>query len=75
MFKWLWIIPEVFFYDNSLSLEKTISLETYDKLEKLGHMVNYCDIPHGGGQAIILKDNGILVGASDPRKDGMALGY
>ena len=64
-----------FFYDNSLSLEKTISLETYDKLEKLGHKVNYCDLPHGGGQAIILKNNGVLVGASDPRKDGMALGY
>ena len=50
-------------------------METYDKLEKLGHSVNYCDLPHGGGQAIILKDNGVLIGGSDPRKDGYAEGY
>ena len=64
-----------FYFDNNLALEKTISLENFDKLEKLGHKVTYCDLPHGGGQAILLRDNGVLVGGSDPRKDGLALGF
>ncbi len=64
-----------FYFDNQLALEKTISLENFDKLEKLGHKVSYCDLPHGGGQAIFLRDNGVLVGGSDPRKDGLALGF
>ena len=34
------------------------------------------DMPWGGGQAVVIdRDNGVLIGASDPRKDGMALGY
>ena len=64
-----------FYFDNKLALEKTISLEVYDKLEKLGHKVVYCDLPHGGGQAVMSQNNGVLVGGSDPRKDGLALGY
>ena len=47
-----------FHYENQLTIEKGISLENYDRLEKLGHKVSYCDLPHGGGQAIFLKDNG-----------------
>jgi gamma-glutamyltranspeptidase/glutathione hydrolase len=64
-----------FYYDNQLAIEKSVSLENYNKLEQLGHKVNYCDLPHGGGQAVILRDNGVLVGGSDPRKDGLALGF
>jgi gamma-glutamyltranspeptidase/glutathione hydrolase len=29
----------------------------------------------GGAQNILMQDSGVLVGASDPRKDGCALGY
>ena len=32
--------------------------------------------PWGGGQIVVMdRANGILIGASDGRKDGMALGY
>jgi gamma-glutamyltranspeptidase/glutathione hydrolase len=32
--------------------------------------------PWGGGQMVVMdRENGVLIGASDPRKDGMALGY
>jgi gamma-glutamyltranspeptidase/glutathione hydrolase len=29
----------------------------------------------GGGQSIMLGEDGVLTGGSDPRKDGCALGY
>ena len=66
--------PRSFCYDGILSLEKTIQLETSVKLKNLGHKVEFADLPHGGGQAIMKKANNILVGGSDPRKDGIALG-
>ena len=41
--------------------------------ELLGHKVKTCDLPHGGGQ--VIEHNGpILIGGSDPRKDGCAIG-
>ncbi len=45
-------------------------------LEQRGHTVKRAAMPHGGGQAIwIDHETGTLVGGSDPRKDGLALGY
>jgi gamma-glutamyltranspeptidase/glutathione hydrolase len=33
-------------------------------------------MPWGGAQVVMIdRDSGVLAGASDPRKDGMALGY
>ncbi len=45
-------------------------------LKRLGHSVGVRPSPWGGGQIVLMdRDRGILIGASDPRKDGMALGY
>ena len=66
--------PRSFCYENVLSLEKSITENTANKLRNLGHKVEYADLPHGGGQAVMKKDNEILIGGSDPRKDGIALG-
>jgi gamma-glutamyltranspeptidase/glutathione hydrolase len=45
-------------------------------LENLGHQVSIPIEPIGGAQAIMIDyENGTFIGASDPRKDGCALGY
>ena len=41
----------------------------------MGHKIEIPEGPIGGAQAIFIGDDGILTGASDPRKDGCALGY
>ncbi len=60
-------------------LEDGISGETVSALEKKGHRVMKGDPATnqvGGGQAIYFdRDQDILLGASDRRKDGCAIGY
>jgi gamma-glutamyltranspeptidase/glutathione hydrolase len=69
-------LPRVFHYDGVLSVETGIPDATADQLRALGHEVENAPIAFGGGQAIwIDHDRGVLVGGSDPRKDGCALGY
>jgi len=47
-----------------------------ERLAALGHKLTEVTRPLGGGQAIgIDRDRGVIVGGSDPRKDGAALGY
>jgi gamma-glutamyltranspeptidase/glutathione hydrolase len=47
-----------------------------DGLARLGHQVGRPEMPLGGGQIVGIDwKNGTLVGASEPRKDGLALGY
>jgi len=68
--------PRHFCFDNELALEPRISEYVAEDLRKRGHNVTRTPSPHGGCQAIYIDDDrGVLVGASDPRKDGLALGY
>ena len=69
-------LPRVFPYAGKLEVERGIGQSTLDRLAQLGHDISVVDRPHGGGQAIwIDRARGTLVGGSDPRKDGLALGY
>lgn len=62
--------------DGRLELERGYSDKVRQGLQDLGHNVVVPDRPIGGSQAILIDyENGVLEGASDPRKDGCALGY
>ncbi|MFQ5936193.1 MAG: gamma-glutamyltransferase [Acidiferrobacterales bacterium] len=59
-----------------LEVEKSIPPATRQELERRGHKIADAEKPFGGGQCIYIDwDNGVLQAASDPRKDGCALGY
>ena len=47
-----------------------------EDLRGRGHVAEWAPGPIGGGQAIrIDRERGVLIGGSDPRKDGFALGW
>ena len=56
--------------------ERGIPPDIRAKLAAMGHDIEMIDKPHGGGQAIWIDHaRGVLIGGSDPRKDGCAFGY
>jgi len=68
--------PRSFSDAGDLKLERGYSEQVCSGLSDLGHKVSTPERPLGGGQAILINyDTGVLEGASDPRKDGCALGY
>lgn len=68
--------PRSFAFEGQLSLENTHAPGIAEDLAARGHAVTFSDEPIGGCQAIwIDREGGALFGASDHRKDGMALGY
>ena len=69
-------VPRFFAYGGALQLEKTIPDGIATELAQRGHMVRRRAEPLGGCQAVwIDHSGGFLIGASEPRKDGIALGY
>jgi gamma-glutamyltranspeptidase/glutathione hydrolase len=68
--------PRCFADAGEMRVERGYSEEVRAELAALGHRVVVPDSPIGGAQAIrIDPETGVLEGASDPRKDGCALGY
>lgn len=68
--------PRSFYVDGGLSLEPTVDAGIADDLKRRGHRVVIAEEPLGGCQAIwIDEESGVLLGGSDHRKDGLALGY
>jgi len=60
---------------GDLQVERGYSDAVRQGLSDLGHSVSIPDTAIGGAQAIMIHESGVLEGASDPRKDGCALGY
>ena len=68
--------PRSFAYNGVLTLETTIGADVRADLEGRGHRTEWADGPIGGCQSIwIDRRRGVLLGSSDHRKDGMALGF
>jgi gamma-glutamyltranspeptidase/glutathione hydrolase len=67
--------PRSFALDGELQLEAGYAETVAAALAALGHRVVRRTAPLGGAQAIVIGEDGLLTGASDPRKDGCALGY
>ena len=67
--------PRSFAYEDQLSVESSMAAAVIEGLRNKGHKVDVNEAPMGGGQCILRLANGVLQAASDPRKDGLALGY
>ena len=67
-------MPRSFAFDGNLSLEPTISVAVADDLATRGHRIVWADEPLGGCQIVYVDHaRGVMYGASDHRKDGVAL--
>jgi gamma-glutamyltranspeptidase/glutathione hydrolase len=68
--------PRVFHNQGVLGIEDGIDDATADGLAARGHQVARAPVPFGGGQAIWIDwERGVLCGGSEPRKDGIAIGF
>ncbi|APX89724.1 gamma-glutamyltransferase [Brevirhabdus pacifica] len=68
--------PRAFAEQGILKVERGYSDAVRADLSARGHRVEVPEVAIGGAQAILIDDEGgTLHGASDPRKDGCALGY
>lgn len=67
--------PRSFADAGALKVERGYPQPVMAELADLGHRIEVPDGPLGGAQAILIGEDGVLTGGSDPRKDGIALGY
>ena len=65
-----------FALNGKLKIEKSFSKSLIKDLSDLGHDIQIVEDAIGGGQAIMIdRKKGVLIGGSDSRKDGLAIGY
>ncbi|WP_054008296.1 gamma-glutamyltransferase family protein [Cypionkella psychrotolerans] len=67
--------PRCFSGAEGMLAESGYAPQVRAELAQMGHQVSLSPEPIGGAQSILIDDSGILIGASDPRKDGCALGH
>jgi gamma-glutamyltranspeptidase/glutathione hydrolase len=68
--------PRAFFEGESTVIERGMAAATVEGLKTRGHRIVMAPTPWGGAQAIRIDwKRGVLIGGSEPRKDGCALGY
>jgi gamma-glutamyltranspeptidase/glutathione hydrolase len=68
--------PRMFAHGPAVQVENGVPDAVVRHLETRGHATERVPSPLGGAQAVFIDHaRGVLVGASDPRKDGCALGY
>jgi gamma-glutamyltranspeptidase / glutathione hydrolase len=68
--------PRFFFEGAATVVERGTPPATVEGLKSRGHRVEFAATPWGGGQTIKIDwERGVLIGGSEPRKDGCALGY
>ncbi len=68
--------PRFFFEEEITIVERGTKDSTVEGLKARGHTVELAPTPWGGAQTIKIDwDRGVLIGGSEPRKDGCALGY
>ena len=68
--------PRLLPLSGVLQVERTIPEPIIMDLAHRGHEIVAAEVPLGGCQAIwIDHERGVLIGGSEPRKDGLALGY
>jgi len=69
-------VPRVFFEGGDVLIEEGLPKACAERLAAMGHNIRTREDPWGGGQIVCFDHaNQVLVGASDHRKDGCALGY
>ena len=68
--------PRAFFEGPTSVVERGLPRASVEGLLARGHEVAFAPSPWGGAQAVRIDwKRGVLIGGSDPRKDGCALGY
>ncbi len=69
-------LPRCFPQEGRIWVESSLPVRVREHLQSRGHVLAERTEPIGGAQLIwIDRQSGLLAGASDPRKDGCALGF
>ena len=68
--------PRSFAINQQLQMEENFAPSIFTDLTNRGHQIEKLGKPRGGSQCIwINHEDGVLIGGSEPRKDGCAMGY